>query len=242
MFEVAGKRILVTGSTQGIGRAAAAAFAAAGASVWIHGSRKEKTEKASQSIGFGTRPAWADLSEDGCAQRLYEKTGDVDILILNASVQYRKAWDAITAEEFDTQLHVNLKSSLELIQKYVPAMQAQGWGRIITIGSVQQFVPHKDMAVYAASKSALYALVRNLAKQLAPCGITVNNVAPGAMATPRNADVVRNPDYMKKVVTGIPAGYMGAEDDCNGACFLLASEEGRYITGANLCVDGGMSL
>lgn len=242
MFDVAGKKVLVTGSTQGIGKEIATAFAKAGASVWIHGSRQEKTERVSGEIGLGTRPAWADLSADGCAESLYAQTGDVDILILNASVQYRKAWAEITPQEFETQMHVNLRSTLELIQKYAPAMQKAHWGRIITIGSVQQEVPHKDMAIYAASKSGLYSLVRNLAKQLAPYGVTVNNVAPGAMATPRNAEAIQDREYLKQVEAGIPLGRMGAASDCNGACLLLASEEGSYIVGADIYVDGGMSL
>lgn len=242
MFDVTGKKVLVTGSTQGIGRAIATAFAGCGASVWIHGSGQEKTQRVAGEIGLGTRPAWVDLSEDDCAEKLFNQTGAVDILILNASVQFRKSWSEITQEEFNKQINVNLRSTLELIQKYALQMQKNHWGRIITIGSVQQHVPHKDMAIYAASKSAMYALVRNLAKQLAPDGITVNNVAPGAMATPRNADAIKNDVYLKKVLQGIPAGYMGADSDCNGACLLLASEEGRYIIGADICVDGGMSL
>lgn len=242
MFEVSGKKVLVTGSTQGIGKEIATAFAKQGASVWIHGSRQEKTQRVAGEIGLGTCPAWADLSEADSAEQLYAKTGDVDILILNASVQFRKPWNEITPEEFETQIHVNLRSTLELIQKYAPAMQKNHWGRIITIGSVQQHVPHKDMAVYAASKSAMYALVRNLAKQLAPYGVTVNNVAPGAMATPRNADAIKDKEYLKKVEAGIPIGYMGSAAACNGICLLLSSEEGSYIVGADICVDGGMSL
>ena len=129
MFDVAGKKVLVTGSTQGIGKEIATAFAKAGASVWIHGSRQEKTERVSGEIGLGTRPAWADLSADGCAESLYAQTGDVDILILNASVQYRKAWAEITPQEFETQMHVNLRSTLELIRNmHLPCRKRTGGG------------------------------------------------------------------------------------------------------------------
>lgn len=242
MGEMKGKTVLVTGSTQGIGKEIALSFAKAGANVWIHGSHEEKTVRIAHEIGLGTRPVWADLSLDDCADKIYAVTGDVDILVLNASVQYRHAWIAITTEEFDTQMHVNLLSSLKMIQKYAPSMLQRHWGRIITIGSVQETVPHKEMAIYAASKAGLDNLVKNLAKQFAPAQVTVNNVLPGAMATPRNAAALADKEYLAKVLCGIPLGRMGSASDCNGICLLLASDEGAYITGATISVDGGMSL
>lgn len=242
MFEVARKKVLVTGSTQGIGRAIATEFARQSATVFVHGSRQEKTEKAACEIGMDVRPVFTDLSEDDCAERLYAQTGDVDILILNASVQFRKPWEEITQEEFATQINVNFRSSLVLIQKYVPYMRRNHWGRIITVGSVQQFVPHKDMLVYAGSKEAQYSMVKNLAKQIAPDSITINNIAPGVIATPRNADVLKDEVYTKRMLENIPLGYAGEAEDCVGAVILLASEAGRYITGANITIDGGMSL
>ena len=242
MFEVSGKKVLVTGSTQGIGRAIATEFARQSAKVFVHGSGKEKTERAAGEIGMGVQPVFADLSEDDCAGRLYAQSGDVDILILNASVQFRKPWDEITQEEFAIQMNVNFRSSLALIQKYVPYMRQNHWGRIITVGSVQQFVPHKDMLVYASSKEAQYSMVKNLAKQIAPDAVTVNNIAPGVIATPRNADVMKDAAYTKRMLEKIPLGYAGLAEDCVGAVILLASEAGRYITGANINIDGGMSL
>lgn len=242
MFDVAGKRVLVTGSTQGIGRSIAEEFARKQAVVFVHGSMKEKTERAAMDIGMGTRPVYANLSEDDCAGRLYGQTGDVDILILNASVQVRRPWDEITRDEFALQMNVNFRSSLELVQKYVPYMKKNRWGSIITIGSVQQFVPHKDMLVYAASKEAQYSMVKNLAKQLAGNHITVNNIAPGVIATPRNEEALNDKEYADIMLGKIPLGYAGLAKDCVGAVMLLASEEGRYITGANINVDGGMSL
>lgn len=242
MFEVQGKKVLVTGSTQGLGREIATMFAKKGAEVWIHGSHQEKTERVAEEIGSGVKSVWADLSEDGCAEKMYGVTKDVDILVLNASVQYRAHWCDITKEEFETQMRVNLLSSLLLIQRYAPFMQRQHWGRIITVGSVQQFVPHRDMAIYAASKAGLDNLVKNLAKQFGPDGVTVNNVLPGAMATPRNAKAIEDKAYLVQVLKGIPLGRMGRADEMNGICLLLASEEGAYITGATISVDGGMSL
>ena len=242
MFDLKGKKALVTGSTQGIG------FALQGAEVTIHGSKSlEKCEKAAAEMkanGVATTltTAISDLSKPTGADELYEKVGNVDILILNASIQYRKKWYEITAEEMETQLQTNFKSSLRLIQLMYPHMKENHWGRIVTIGSVQQYKPHRDMAVYAASKAAQMNLVTNVAKQIAPDGITLNNLSPGVIATPRNADALADPVYSAQVMAGIPAGFAGEAKDCAGAALLLCSEEGRYITGIDLTVDGGMKL
>jgi NAD(P)-dependent dehydrogenase (short-subunit alcohol dehydrogenase family) len=241
MFDLLKKKVLITGSTQGIGFAIAKCLSEAGATVFINGTNEEKAKRAADQIE-GAQTAVCDLSLPDCADRLYKMTGDVDILILNASIQYRRAWGEITDEEFDKQIAVNFKASLKLIQKYAPYMQKQGWGRIITVGSVQQQKPHKDMLVYAASKAAQENMVRNLAKQLAPCGVTVNNVAPGVIETPRNSEALSDKEYAKQVLNGIPVGYAGAPQDCNGLILMLCSDAGRYITGADILIDGGMSL
>ncbi len=243
MTKLEGRRALVTGSTQGIGLAIATRLAREGATVIVHGSSsREKCRRAMETVGGQSLCALADFARPDCAEQLYAQTGDVDILVLNASVQIRKPWDAITAEEFDRQINVNLKASLFVIQRYAPHMIRQGWGRIVTIGSVQQTKPHKDMAVYAASKCAQMSLVGNLAGQLAPFGVTVNNLSPGVIATPRNDEALADPDYARKVMQGIPLGFAGAPEDCAGAAALLCSEDGRYITGIDLVVDGGMHL
>lgn len=243
MFDLTGKRALVTGSTQGIGKAVAACLAAHGAEVWVHGATSlEKCRQAASGMPGTVHTALQDLADPECAERLYSQTGDVDILVLNASVQFRRAWNEITSEEFDRQIHTNLRASLLLVQKYAPHMLASNWGRIVTVGSVQQYKPHKDMAVYAASKCAQMSLVQNLAKQFAPQGVTVNNMSPGVIDTPRNKEALSDPDYHRKVMLGIPAGFAGTPEDCAGAVLLLCSEEGRYITGIDLTVDGGMHL
>ena len=145
-------------------------------------------------------------------------------------------------EELEKQLQVNFKSTLKLFQLYGKKMKEKRWGRLITVGSVQQYKPHKDMAVYAATKAAQMNLVTNIAKQLAPFGITVNNLAPGVIATPRNEAALSDAEYAKKVYEGIPMGYAGTAEDMAGAALLLCSDAGRYITGIDLVVDGGMKL
>ncbi len=242
MFDLSGKKALVTGSTQGIGLAIAKCLAEHGAQVYINGVESyEKCETAIKIVP-NSKMALCDLSKNDCAEKLYEITGDIDILILNASIQYRTAWKDIPSEEFDKQIKVNFKSSVELIQKYAPYMQKNSWGRIITVGSVQQYKPHKDMLVYAASKCAQMSMVKNLAKQFAAEGVTVNNLNPGVVITPRNTVALADKEYAKNVLAGIPVGYAGEPEDMVGAALLLCSDEGRYITGTEILVDGGMSL
>ena len=118
-------------------------------------------------------------------------------------------------------------------------MKERGWGRVITIGSVQQAKPHPAMLVYAASKSAVVNMVQNLALQLAKDNITVNNVAPGTIYTDRNTAVLSNDEYKQRVIDDTPVGFIGEPEDCVGATLMLASDMGRYITGENLFVDGG---
>lgn len=243
MFDLTGKTALVTGSSQGIGKAIAALLAKQGAKVFVHASRSmEKAQRAASEMEGETACVVGDLSVPSEVEALYRQTGDVDILVLNASAQIRNPWDCVTADEMEMQLGVNVKANYRLIQLYQPKMKENGWGRIVTVGSVQQRVPHKDMPIYAASKCAVMSLVENLAKQFAPFGITVNNMSPGVIDTPRNEKALSDPEYHKKVMAGIPMGYAGLPEDCAPVVLLLCSEEGRYITGSNLDVDGGMKL
>lgn len=246
-FSLEGKRALVTGSSRGIGSAIAKRLAEAGARVILHCSgNTEKCEAVKAEIekkgGVVDAVISADLKDPGAADKIAREAGDIDILVLNASIQYRKKWEEITVEEFYDQINCNLLSSMLLIQKFVPHMRAKKWGRIVTIGSVQEAKPHPDMLVYSSSKAAQTSMAKSLALQLAADGITVNNVAPGVIYTDRNREVLSNPDYAAAVTASIPLGYYGDKDDCSGAVLLLCSDAGRYITGQSIYVDGGKSL
>jgi len=173
---------------------------------------------------------------------LGEKIGSVDVLVLNASLQYRTPWQEITPDACYEQLNCNFVSSMLLIQAVADHMKAQKWGRIVTIGSVQEARPHPDMLVYSASKAAQTNMMQSLSLQLAKDGITVNNVAPGVIYTDRNVEALSDPDYARKVADSIPVGFYGKPEDCAGIVSLLCSEEGRYITGQNIFVDGGKSI
>jgi NAD(P)-dependent dehydrogenase (short-subunit alcohol dehydrogenase family) len=241
MFDLFGKKALVTGSTQGIGKEIARVLAEYGADVFVHcASDLKKAERIAKEVG-AKGAAVCDLSGDS-PEKMYEQTGDADILVLNASVQFRTKWNEIPDNEFDKQIAVNLKSTYSLIRTYAPRMERNAWGRVLTLGSIQQYKPHPEMAIYAATKSAVMNIVHNLAKQLAGKGITVNNLSPGVIATPRNETALGDKEYAKKVMAGIPAGRAGMPEDCAGAALLLCSNAGAYITGIDLVVDGGMKL
>lgn len=242
MFDLSGKTALVTGSTQGIGFAIAKLLSEHGARVFVCGSENmEKCKSASEKIKNAT-PVVANLLKEDAADRLYGQTGDVDILVLNASIQYKRDWDEFSLEEYDIQMNCNVKSSYLLIKKYAEGMKKKGWGRIVAIGSTNQYNQHPKLSLYGVSKAAQLKLVQNIAPALAPYGITVNNVAPGAINTPRNEKDLSDADFKKKVEGMIPCGYIGEAEDVSPAVLLLCSEEGRYITGSDLKIDGGMSL
>ena len=240
------KKAFVTGSSRGIGRAIALRLAKDGFEVTLHGVRESENlrqlKKTIEERGGVASIVAANLCDLEETKRLAEAIADTDVLVLNASVQYRTPWQQITPDACYDQLNCNLVSSLLLIQAAVPHMKAQGWGRIVTVGSVQEAKPHPDMLVYSASKAAQTNMMRSLSLQLASDGITVNNIAPGVIYTDRNADALADADYAKKVMDSIPVGFYGEPEDCVGAVSLLCSEEGRYITGQSIYVDGGKSV
>lgn len=241
-----GKKALVTGSSRGIGRAIALGLAQDGFEVCVHyvGSRQKAQEVLNEieTAGGRGRLVQGDLSDPASACRIIEQAGAVDVLVLNASVQIRRPWGEISLEECAKQLNCNFISSLRLIQLSVPTMQKKGWGRIVTVGSVQEKKPHPDMLIYSASKAAQYNMVQSLALQLAKDGITVNNIAPGVIYTDRNVEALSDAAYAQKVIASIPAGFYGMPEDCAGMVRLLCSDAGRYITGQSLFIDGGKSV
>lgn len=250
MFDLKGKTALVTGSGQGIGRAVAILLARQGARVIVNWRSNDsvaaKTLEELDAMGVEYLTWKYDLSSPDVRQDfesfMKEKGISVDILVLNASVQFRNAWEQISNDEFDLQLHTNLRSSLALIQACVPGMREKHWGRIVTVGSVQQYRPNTAMAVYAATKAGLRNLVMTLSVQLAADGITINNVAPGVVETIRNVEALSDEAYRAKIVNSIPVKFTAKAEDIAPAILLLCSEEGRYITGTDLPVDGGMSI
>lgn len=240
------KRALITGSSRGIGKAIAVALAKDGFHVLVHCAgnlaKAEETKAMIEQNGGTAEIFKADLCNAAETAALAKGMGDIDVLVLNASLQYREKWEDISLDRCTQQLNCNFVSSLLLIQAAVPHMKAQNSGRIITVGSVQEAKPHPDMLVYSASKAAQTNMVRSLSLQLAPFGITVNNVAPGVIYTDRNIKALSDPTYAEKVTNSIPLGFYGKPEDCTGIVRLLCSDAGRYITGQSIFVDGGKSV
>ena len=199
MFDLSGKTALVTGSTQGIGFEVASLLAKQGVKVFVSGADSmEKCFKACEKIPNSV-PVRANLLNIEDIDRLYKETGDVDILVLNASIQYKRKWNEFTLEEYDIQMNCNVKSSYLLIKKYAEGMKNKGWGRIVTIGSVNQYNQHPELSLYGVTKAAQKKMAENFAPLLAPFGVTINNVAPGAIETPRNEEAFSNIKFKKMV-------------------------------------------
>jgi len=250
LFNLKGKTALVTGGSQGIGKAISLILAENGADVVI--VYRCGTELALQTadeikkLGVKCELYQCDLAELSSAKMiesfLCKKNIEIDILVLNASVQVRKPWNVVTPDEYELQMNTNFRSSLFLIQELYPAMQQKKWGRIVTVGSVQQARPHQQMIVYAASKMAQVSMVKSLAPQFGIDGVTINNIAPGAIFTGRNEEVLKDDNYKKAVEAKIPLGFIGEPSDCAATTLLLCSDAGKYITGQDIFVDGGMGL
>ncbi|MCW5737654.1 MAG: SDR family oxidoreductase [Enhydrobacter sp.] len=249
-FRLTGRTALVTGARREIGRAIALALAGAGARLAIHHAGTAEEAADADTVvreieeGGGTARAFGqDFALDDAGRRLADAvTGwsSVDILVLNASIELPEPYEGVTRDRFDRQVAVNLRSPLELLQALVPPMGARGWGRVVTIGSVQQVRPHPQMMVYAGTKAAQLNWAWNLARQFGGQGVTVNNLAPGAILTARNRAQMATEG--EALAQRIPAGRLGRPDDLAGAALLLCSDAGSYINGVNLYVDGGRSI
>lgn len=228
MFDLTGKVALVTGSTRGIGKAIGDAFEEYGAKVIRHNT------KVCDLADPAAIDAWFD--------RLEAEETMPDILVANASIQAKIPWTEFPLDEAQKEMQVNFFATLRMFQRAYPKMKAQKWGRLITVGSVNERRSHPQMCVYAATKSAQENLVRNLARQLASEGITVNNLCPGVFDTDRNVEYLSDPVYSQKVRDAIPMHYWAKPEDAAGSALLLASDAGRYITGSTIMIDGGISL
>lgn len=247
LFDLTGKRALVTGSAEGIGFAIAKQFVAHGCDVVVHdkvdvAKCKQACTELQGLAGGEVTFAVANFENPYSVEGLADTVSGIDMLILNASMQLRQDVLSISRDEFDRHVNTNFWSTLRLVQYFLPAMVEKRWGRIVTIGSVQETKPHPQMAVYAALKAAVSNLVINLASQFGKDGVTVNNIAPGVVETARNQEALADAQYADQVRQKIPLGYFGQPDDYSGIALLLCSEAGRYITGQTIYCDGGLAV
>lgn len=251
MFSLKGHKALVTGSSRGIGKAIAFALARAGAHVVLHGSKPSaalnESLKEAQAEGLSVSMAISSIGSEEelvLMKRSLEEQGDgdIDILVLNASTQCYMKVHEFDSSTFEDMFKTNLASSFRLINQYVPYMKEQGWGRIISIGSVNQERPAGRLSVYAATKAAQLNLMKTCAADFAPFGVTVNTITPGVIYTDRNAKTLSDEAFAQQILSKIPAGRFGVAEDCAGAAVFLASDAASYVVGADIAVAGGFQL
>ena len=247
---LAGKVAAVTGSDQGIGRAIVERLAAEGADVALcfrsNQAGADEVVAAVQRIGRQAAAFQCDVGKVADGQRFISeaatKFGRIDILVNNAGLERRADFWDVTEQDYDVVLDVNLKGPFFVTQAFVKhRMQAKAGGKIINISSVHEELPFPHFASYCASKGGLKMLTRNLSIELAPLGITINSIAPGAIETPINKKLVNDPAKLKSVLENIPLKRLGKPEDVASVAAFLASSDSDYVTGATYFVDGGLT-
>ena len=249
-MKLAGKIALVTGSSQGIGRAIAVRFAQEGADVVINYNRTpggaQEVLREVEAAGRRGLIVQADLSITAEARKLVTTTvehfGRCDILVNNAGIETHAPFWEVTEADYDRVLNVNLKGVFFATQAMAQhLLKAKRPGKVINISSVHEELPFPNFAAYCASKGGLKMLTRNLAVELGPFGITINSIAPGAIETPINTKLLHDPQKLGALLAQIPLERLGKPGDVAGLAVFLASSDADYVTGSTYFVDGGLT-
>ncbi|WP_214316960.1 3-oxoacyl-ACP reductase FabG [Nonomuraea sediminis] len=238
---VAGRSVVVTGGTKGIGKGIAAVFARAGARVLITGRGPEAPEKLPDGMSFAAGDVSSAADCERIAATAIERHGGIDVLCANAGIFPDRRLEEMTEADIDEVLGVNLKGTMLTVKACLPALAASGRGRVILTSSITgPMTGYPGWTHYGASKSGQLGFMRTAAMELAPKGITVNAVLPGNIATEGLADL--GEEYLRGMEAAIPLRRLGTVDDIGYACLFLAGDEAAYITGHPLVVDGGQVL
>jgi glucose 1-dehydrogenase len=244
-----GKFAVVTGAGSGIGQGIATRLAREGAKIvidYVGGPEgAEETRRAIEQAGSESALVEADVTHCEDIRRLIDTAwthfGTADILVNNAGVEERSEFCDTTEEEYDKVMSVNLRGAFFLTQAFVRRLRdAKKPGRIVNISSVHEDMVFPGFSTYCCSKGAMRMLMRNLAMELGPLGITVNNVAPGAIVTPINKALLDDKPKLDALLNNIPLGRMGCPDDVAGVVAFLASDDAAYVTGSTYVIDGGL--
>ncbi|WP_457621419.1 3-oxoacyl-[acyl-carrier-protein] reductase [Persephonella sp.] len=242
-MEFKGKLVLVTGSTRGIGKAIATAFAQKGADVIVTGRNKANAELVAQNIsnefGVNAYGVELDFAKDIKEQwKEIEKIGQIDILVNNAGLTRDTLFIRMKDEDWNEVINANLTGTFKVTQLAVKGMMKKRWGRVINISSIIGFIGNPGQVNYSTTKAGLIGFTKSLAKELASRNITVNAVAPGFIETDMTAELPA--ELKEKYLEQIPLGRFGKAEDVANAVLFLASDYASYITGETIHVNGGM--
>jgi glucose 1-dehydrogenase len=249
MSRLAGKVAVVTGSNSGIGESIAERLAQEGANVVVdyvtHPEEAQAVVDKIVATGAKAVMVQADVTNLADTTRLideaWQQLGACDILVNNAGVEKNADFVDVTEADFDFVLNVNLKGAFFLTQAFVRRLKAAGKpGRVINISSVHEDMVFPHFSTYCASKGAMRMLMRDLAVELGPLNITVNNIAPGAINTPINKSLLADKPKLDALLANIPLGRLGEPSEVAGVAAFLASDDGAYVTGSTYFLDGGL--
>ncbi|NRA87663.1 MAG: 3-oxoacyl-[acyl-carrier-protein] reductase [Rhizobiales bacterium] len=244
MFDLTGKKALITGATGGIGRAIAEAFHAQGATIAISGTRENVLQELADSLGSNVHVVPCNLSDKDSIEALVPSAikamGGVDILINNAGITRDGLFMRMKDDDWDAVISVNLTAAMRLSRAVMRGMMKARHGRIINISSVVGVAGNPGQANYVASKAAIIGLGKSLAQEVGNRGITVNAIAPGFIATPMTDEL--NEKQTDAILANIPSKRLGTAQEIASAAVYLASDEAAYVTGQTLHVNGGMLM
>jgi len=245
LFDLAGRRALITGSSQGIGHALAAGLAAHGAAVVLNGRDPDRLEAAAATIRDAATAAFDVTDPQAVAAgiaRIEADLGPIDILVNNAGMQFRAPLEDFPVEKWQQLLATNVSSLFYVGQAVARAMIPRGRGRIINIASVQSELARPNIAPYTATKGAVRNLTRGMCTDWARHGLQVNAIAPGYFRTPLNQALVDDPAFSAWLAQRTPAGRWGEVRELVGAAVFLSSDAASFVNGHTLYVDGGITV
>lgn len=248
LFDLSGRRALVTGGNSGIGEAMARALGLAGARVLLVARREAELDAAAGRLradGIDAQWCTADLADAGATQAVAgaaeQRLGGIDILVNAAGVNLREPFAEVTPASWKLQLALHLEAPFFLTQTLAPGMKSRGWGRILNIASLQSYRAFARSAPYGAAKGGVVQLTRAIAQEWSPHGITCNAIGPGFFPTALTAPVFADPELAARNAAQTCIGRNGALDDLAGATVFLCSDASAYVTGQTLMVDGGFT-
>lgn len=248
LFDLSGKRALITGSSQGIGLALARGLAEHGAKVVLNGRNGEKVDDAVASLndqGFDVVASIFDVTNAQAAAEAVDQVeaehGQIDILINNAGMQFRSPLEEFPIDKWEQLLTTNISSAFYVAKPVALHMIKRGRGKIINIASVQSELARPNIAPYTATKGAIRNLTRGMCADWAKHGLQINAIAPGYFKTPLNQALVDDPEFSSWLEKRTPAGRWGNVDELIGAAVFLSGNASSFVNGHTLFVDGGIT-